>query len=131
MGFIVGKVVVRKQQFLYRGEVSAILQFHIDHATVDTRAERDGHRERVLYAGDGLGRHRVPHASAGTEVGVSDTLGRDGCEQGADHGVRTGIPTSGNDTYRLVGLSQRDQLLAKVVNLPVNVETIDRADATA
>ena len=129
MGLIVGEVVVREQQFLHGGEVGAILQLDIDHAAMDARAERDGHRERVFHSGDGLCRHGVPHASAGTEVSVGDALGRDGGQQGADHGVRTGVPAGGNDTYRLVGLSQRVQLLAKVINLPVNVETIDRADA--
>ena len=129
VGLVVGEVVVREQQFLHRGEVGTIFQFDIDHAAMDTRAERDGHRKRVLHARDGLGGHRVSHAATGTEIGVGDALGGDGSQQGAHHGVGTGIPTRRDDAHRLVLLRDGHKLLAKVVDLSVDVEAIDGADA--
>ena len=71
----------------------------------------------------------MTHAATGTEVGVGDALRCDGGQQGADHGVGTGIPTGGDDAYRLVLLRDGGELFAQVVNLPVDVEAIDRADA--
>ena len=98
---------------------------------MDTRAERDGHRERILDAGYGLGGHGMAHTAARTEVGVGDALGGQRQQQGAHHRVGARIPAGGNDADRLVLLGDGGETLAQVKNLPVDVEAVHGGDALA
>ena len=102
---VVGEVVVSLDGSDDFVGLVARLELDIDHAAVDARARGDGHRERLVYACDGLDGYGVPHAHPRAEVGIGNSLGHDGLHQRAYDGVATGVPACSDDADGACGAS--------------------------
>ena len=96
---------------------------------MDTGAKRNRHRQRRLDTCDGFHGDGVSHAHARTEIGIGDALGRYGLEQCAHHRIATGIPAGGHYRNSATAFCHHVERLHHIGYRPMNVETIDRADA--
>ena len=129
VGLVVGKIVVGFDAAGNVLEVIAGLQLDVYHAAVDARARRDGHGEGGFDAFDGFDGNGVPHAHAGTEIGIGQSLGSTCLQDGANHGIGAGIPTGGHDGDGVVAASHFVQRAAEGDGLGVDVEAVDSVDA--
>ena len=125
---IVDKVGVGLDGGCHGVEIVAFLNLHIDHAAMNARARGDGHGEGGLHARHSLDSYGMPHRHAGAEVGISDTLGRDGLEEGAHDAIATGVPASGDDADGTGSLGTLVERAAELGDLGVDVETINGID---
>ena len=96
---------------------------------MDARARGDGHGEGGLHTGNSLDGNGVAHRHTGTEVGVGDTLGRDGLKEGAHDAVATWIPASGDNAHGTCGLGTLVERAAELGDLGMDIETIHGVDA--
>lgn len=112
-------------------EVVAIFNLNIYHAAMDALACRNCHREGLLHTFDSLDSYGVTHRHARTEVGISDSLGRDGLKQGAHYGVGTRIPSCRDDAHCTMLLGYGVEATAEVDYLSVDVEAIYGVDTEA
>jgi hypothetical protein len=76
MCFIGCEIGVFLYRFCHIGKRGSRLKFHIYHTAVNAGAEGYGHAEGVFHTRFAFDAYCVTHAHAGTEVGVSKTLGR-------------------------------------------------------
>ena len=127
MRLVVCEIIVCQDSRFYGLEIRAFFEFDIHHAAMDARSQGDGHREGILHAGDGFRRYRMTHRPTRTEIGVGQSLGRKGLEDGTDHRIASRIPARGDDADGLIGHTYGIQCFAQVPYLPVNIETIDGA----
>lgn len=124
VGLIVSKIVVGLDGSCNVLEFVALFELHINHATMDASAEGYGHREGILNTRFALDTHGVTHGTTGTKIGVGETFGRHSLHDGADHGVGTWIPTSGDDGSSAMLFGHRIERVAEVTNLSVDIEGV-------
>ena len=74
MRLVVRKVIVSLDRCRYLLEVIALFHLDIDHPTVNTCTQGNGHAQRSLHALDRLHGYRVAHTHTGTEVGISNSF---------------------------------------------------------
>ncbi len=122
VGFVACEIGVFLDGACHILKLCARLKFHVNHAAVDSCAERDGHRQGVLYPGLRFDAYGVSHAHAGAEVGVGDAFGGSGLKQGAHYGVAPRIPAGGDHGYGVVGFGYAVERCAELADIRVDVE---------
>ena len=92
VGFVMNEILVCFDGSRYLLQVVSRKQFYVNHATMYTRSERNGHRKCGLDTVYGFYGYGVPHAHARTEVRVGDPFGYDSLHQCAHYRVAARIP---------------------------------------
>ena len=127
VGFVMNEILVCFDGSRYLLQVVSRKQFYVNHATMYTRSERNGHRKCGLDTVYDFYGYGVPHAHARTEVRVGDPFGYDSLHQCAHYRVAAGIPARSDDGCRPTfpgGVSQRS---TQGQNTVVDVETVSSA----
>ena len=128
MSLIRGEVRISLDGGSHLLKLGTLFELYIHHAAVDTLAEGNRHRERILHAGLGTYADAVAHRHTRTEVGIAESLRSKTLHQGADDGVGTRIPACGNDADGIRLLIQFHQTFAIAADISVDIERIDGID---
>ena len=128
VGLVAGKVGVGLDGSGDSLEGGTFLQLDIHHAAMYALTLGNGHRERVAHARLRTDADAMPHAHAGTEVGIGESLGGDSLEQGTHDAVAAWVPAGADDADAPCRTGSIAQRLTQRGDEGVDVEAIDGVD---
>ena len=129
VGLVMGEVGVSLDFGSHLLQCGTLFQLHVYHAAVDALTQWDGDGESLFHALLAAHAYGVAHAHAGTEVGVGQSLGGQALHEDTYDGVRTRIPTCGDDAHLARLLAVFHLLGAVVEDAGVDVEAVHGVDA--